>query len=187
MILAEGIHPAPSRTRQLSPPALMVLGARAPGRVGHCLGSLFLCVWRCSLFRRHLFALAPLFLLTLVLLCSAYAPLLSRNVVLDVGSPDDTKYVLSGLYNRENVHASPYRWSSGDAVLLFPNRGLVPLTISLALDAPRPEGVPQPEVAVSVNGREDRAVRRGGGDQGLYVPACSDETISSRPHREGGQ
>jgi hypothetical protein len=32
--IAEGPHPFPSRTRKLSPPAPMVLGARAPGRVG---------------------------------------------------------------------------------------------------------------------------------------------------------
>ena len=32
--IAEGPHPFPSRTRPLSPPAPMVLGAKAPGRVG---------------------------------------------------------------------------------------------------------------------------------------------------------
>ena len=32
--MAAESHPFPSRTRQLSPPAPMVLGARAPGRVG---------------------------------------------------------------------------------------------------------------------------------------------------------
>src|ERR1700728_4359941 len=32
--MAAGIHPFPSRTRQLSPPAPMVLGGRLPGRVG---------------------------------------------------------------------------------------------------------------------------------------------------------
>ncbi len=32
--MAEGSHPFPSRTRQLSPPALMVLGTQVPGRVG---------------------------------------------------------------------------------------------------------------------------------------------------------
>lgn len=32
--MSEGIHPFPSRTRQLSPPEPMVLGAKAPGRVG---------------------------------------------------------------------------------------------------------------------------------------------------------
>ncbi len=31
--IAEGSHPFPSRTRKLSPPALMVPGAQAPGRV----------------------------------------------------------------------------------------------------------------------------------------------------------
>src|SRR5262245_3053283 len=36
VILAVGKHPAPSRTRQLSPPALMVLEGRPSGRVGHC-------------------------------------------------------------------------------------------------------------------------------------------------------
>ena len=39
---AEGTHPVPSRTRQLSPPAPMVLGAQAPGRVGHRQENLFL-------------------------------------------------------------------------------------------------------------------------------------------------
>ena len=34
MAIAAGTHPFPSRTRQLRPPAPMVLGARAPGRVG---------------------------------------------------------------------------------------------------------------------------------------------------------
>ncbi len=42
VISAEGKHPAPSRTRQLSPPALMVLGAQASGRVSHCQENLFL-------------------------------------------------------------------------------------------------------------------------------------------------
>jgi hypothetical protein len=32
--LAVGVHPVPSRTRPLSPPAPMVLGAQAPGRLG---------------------------------------------------------------------------------------------------------------------------------------------------------
>src|SRR5687768_3578730 len=32
--MAAGPHPFPSRTRQLSPPAPMVLGGRPPGRVG---------------------------------------------------------------------------------------------------------------------------------------------------------
>ena len=32
--MSEGVHPFPSRTRQLSPPEPMVLGAKAPGRVG---------------------------------------------------------------------------------------------------------------------------------------------------------
>jgi hypothetical protein len=41
---AEGAHPVPSRTRQLSPPAPMVLGAQAPGRVGHRQRSLFCCL-----------------------------------------------------------------------------------------------------------------------------------------------
>jgi hypothetical protein len=35
VILAAGSHPAPSRTRKLSPPAPMVLGGQPPGRVGH--------------------------------------------------------------------------------------------------------------------------------------------------------
>src|SRR5690606_16780304 len=34
--IAEGTHPFPFRTRKLSPPAPMVLGAGAPGRVGRC-------------------------------------------------------------------------------------------------------------------------------------------------------
>ena len=34
--MAEGKHPFPYRTRKLSPPAPMVLGAVAPGRVGRC-------------------------------------------------------------------------------------------------------------------------------------------------------
>jgi hypothetical protein len=34
VMMAEGIHTYPSRTRPLSPPAPMVLGAQAPGRVG---------------------------------------------------------------------------------------------------------------------------------------------------------
>ena len=32
--LAVGVHPVPSRTRSLSPPAPTVLGAQAPGRLG---------------------------------------------------------------------------------------------------------------------------------------------------------
>lgn len=35
VILAAGVHPVPSRTRQLSPPAPMVLEGRPSGRVGH--------------------------------------------------------------------------------------------------------------------------------------------------------
>ncbi len=34
--MAVGVHPVPSRTRQLSPPAPMVLGGQPPGRVGRC-------------------------------------------------------------------------------------------------------------------------------------------------------
>lgn len=33
---AAGVHPVPSRTRQLSPSAPMVLGESSSGRVGHC-------------------------------------------------------------------------------------------------------------------------------------------------------
>ena len=35
MTIAKGVHPVPSRTRQLSPSAPMVVGAQAPARVGH--------------------------------------------------------------------------------------------------------------------------------------------------------
>src|SRR5260370_37321355 len=35
VVLAEGKHPVPSRTRKLSPPAPMVLHGRLCGRVGH--------------------------------------------------------------------------------------------------------------------------------------------------------
>ena len=42
VILAAGIHPVTSRTRKLSPPALMVLGGQPPGRVGHCQEDFFL-------------------------------------------------------------------------------------------------------------------------------------------------
>lgn len=33
---AAGVHPVPSRTRSLSPPAPMVLGGKPPGSVGRC-------------------------------------------------------------------------------------------------------------------------------------------------------
>jgi hypothetical protein len=36
VIMAEGFHSFPSRTRPLSPPAPMVLGVKTPGRVGRC-------------------------------------------------------------------------------------------------------------------------------------------------------
>jgi hypothetical protein len=36
VIGATEVHPVPYRTRSLSPLALMVLGGRPPGRVGHC-------------------------------------------------------------------------------------------------------------------------------------------------------
>ena len=39
--LAKGVHPVPSRTRQLSPSAPMVVGAQAPARVGHRQRSFF--------------------------------------------------------------------------------------------------------------------------------------------------
>ena len=42
VIGAAGVHPVPSRTRQLSLPAPMVLGWRRPGRVGHCQGTFLL-------------------------------------------------------------------------------------------------------------------------------------------------
>ena len=41
VIFAAGVHPAPSRTRQLSPPAPMVLEGRPSGRVGHCQEGFF--------------------------------------------------------------------------------------------------------------------------------------------------
>jgi hypothetical protein len=34
--VAVGVHPVPSRTRSLSPPAPMVLGGEPPGRLGRC-------------------------------------------------------------------------------------------------------------------------------------------------------
>ena len=40
--IAKGKHPVPSRTRQLSPSAPMVVGAQAPARVGHCQQSFIL-------------------------------------------------------------------------------------------------------------------------------------------------
>ena len=39
VMMAEGTHPFPSRTRRLSPPAPMVLGPQGPGRVGRCQAS----------------------------------------------------------------------------------------------------------------------------------------------------
>ncbi len=41
VIVAVGVHPVPSRTRQLSPPAPMVLGGQPLGRVGHRQGTFF--------------------------------------------------------------------------------------------------------------------------------------------------
>ena len=35
VIMPEGYHPFPSRTRKLRPPGPMILGAQAPGKVGH--------------------------------------------------------------------------------------------------------------------------------------------------------
>jgi hypothetical protein len=35
VIQAAGVHPVPSRTRKLSPSALMILGRQRPGKVGH--------------------------------------------------------------------------------------------------------------------------------------------------------
>jgi hypothetical protein len=35
VIMPEGFHPFPSRTRKLRPPGPMILGAQAPGKVGH--------------------------------------------------------------------------------------------------------------------------------------------------------
>jgi len=103
--------------------------------------------------RRHLFPLILLSLLAVLLLGSTYRLLLTQHVVLDIGSPTDAKYVHNGFYSRENIEIAPYRWSSGMAVLIFPNRGHLPLTGSLALDAPRPEGHPQPEVSIIANGQ----------------------------------
>ena len=42
MICAVGVHPVPSRTRQLSPPAPMVVCGSLHARVGHCQHSLFI-------------------------------------------------------------------------------------------------------------------------------------------------
>src|SRR5690606_12102678 len=69
--IAEGKHRYPFRTPQLSPPAPMVLGAGAPGRVGRCqaadwfpqkahdtcrvMGFLFLCRDLLLRFKRQLF------------------------------------------------------------------------------------------------------------------------------------
>ena len=35
MIMPEGFHPFPSRTRKLRPPGPIILGAQAPGNIGH--------------------------------------------------------------------------------------------------------------------------------------------------------
>ena len=40
VVMARGYHPFPSRTRQLSPSAPMVLAGRPAGRVGHCKESI---------------------------------------------------------------------------------------------------------------------------------------------------
>ena len=85
MIQAEGEHPAPSRTRQLSPPAPMVLGAHAPGRVGHCQGSLFffpltLCQPRRPYCQCPFTALVLLALLSVVLLGAAFSHHLAQPV-----------------------------------------------------------------------------------------------------------
>ena len=85
-----------------------------------------------------------LLLLSTVLLGLFYSHLLTQDIVIDIGSFDDEGYV-QGFYARENVSTSPYRWSSGRSSLLFPNRGRFPFTISLAADAPRPEGQSQPD------------------------------------------
>lgn len=54
---AAGVHPVPSRTRQLSPSAPMVLGESSSGRVGHCqLTPISLLVPSSSLFPQPVFA-----------------------------------------------------------------------------------------------------------------------------------
>ena len=35
-LMAAGLHPFPSRTRQLSPPAPMIVGPQGPSKVGRC-------------------------------------------------------------------------------------------------------------------------------------------------------
>ena len=93
-----------------------------------------------------------LLLFSTVLLGFFYSHLLTQDIFLDLGSLDDEGYV-QGFYARENVSASPYRWSSGHSSLLFPSRGHLPFTISMAADAPRPEGQSQPEVSIVANGQ----------------------------------
>ena len=79
---------------------------------------------------------------------------LSRQVVfLDVGAPGDENYI-HGFYMPEGDSNWTYRWSDRHPSFLFPNRGAIPYTISLAADAPRPEGHAQPQVSILLNGRE---------------------------------
>ena len=97
----------------------------------------------------------PVFTLLLcatVLLGLLYFQQLTQDTFLDIGSFADEGYV-RGFYGRENVAAAPYRWSSGHSSLLFPSRGQLPLAISVAADAPHPEGHSQPDVSVVANGQ----------------------------------
>ena len=101
---------------------------------------------------KALVALVLLTLLSVTILGLAFSHLLVQPVFMDVGTPGDSLY-LHGFYDAEHSADMSYRWTSGQSSLLFPNRGNIPFSVSIAADAPRPEGQPQPAVTLMADGQ----------------------------------
>jgi hypothetical protein len=94
--------------------------------------------------------LCILIFLSMIALFFACEIWLPQPLFVDVGREGDERYV-EGFYQREGGEGFYYRWTADSSTIRFPDTGYMPVRISLAMDAARPEGQPPPNVTVTAN------------------------------------
>jgi hypothetical protein len=89
--------------------------------------------------------------LSMITLFFASQMWLPRPLSVDIGREGDERYI-EGFYQREGTEGFYYRWTTGSSTIRFPDTGYMPVKISLAMDAARPEGQSPPRVTLTANG-----------------------------------
>lgn len=73
--------------------------------------------------------------------------------LINVGDEGDQPY-LSDFHERESNEWSSFRWTKSRSYITFPDAGYFPVTVTLTINAWRPDDQPGPKVLLLANGRQ---------------------------------